>query len=117
MVHSEKDKCHKLKIRAVYPNIEFADEFVNTISLTFSHHSLVFILLVFIFVRVRVRACVCVCVCVCQTYQPPGQEVNRDWTAVAVDTTTSFGTMRTIMAVMMERIELEMEKLTSIGKH
>ncbi|XP_021433442.2 E3 ubiquitin-protein ligase TRIM39 [Oncorhynchus mykiss] len=39
---------------------------------------------------------------------------GRDWTEVSLDTEVSFGTMRSSRSAMMEKIEQELEKLSSI---
>ncbi|XP_071403336.1 E3 ubiquitin-protein ligase TRIM21-like isoform X2 [Centroberyx affinis] len=50
-----------------------------------------------------------------QTYPSLAGLVNhRDWTEVALDMSLSFGTMRKITTTMMEQIQQDLEKLTSI---
>ncbi|XP_028973263.2 E3 ubiquitin-protein ligase TRIM39 [Esox lucius] len=44
----------------------------------------------------------------------PRQGEMRDWTRVSVDTTLSFGTMRSSWSAMLEKIKQELETLSSI---
>lgn len=40
----------------------------------------------------------------------------KDWTEVELDTSLSFGTITKTTTTMLEKIQQELEKLTSIGK-
>ncbi|XP_029931566.1 uncharacterized protein LOC115376214 [Myripristis murdjan] len=54
-------------------------------------------------------------ICFLQTYPSlPGPDYGKDWTAVDLDTSLSFGTMRKITATMLEQIQQKLEKLTTV---
>lgn len=57
------------------------------------------------------------CISVLQKY-PSNTDTGDiiDWEEVNLDTSVSFGTIRKITTVMLEKIQQEMDNLTSIGK-
>lgn len=46
-----------------------------------------------------------------------GLDESRDWNNVAVDTSFTFGTLRTTTSNMMEQIHQKLENLSSVGEY
>lgn len=45
-----------------------------------------------------------------------GLDESTDWKNVTLDTSFSFGTLRTTTSAMIEEMKMKLEKLTSIGE-
>ncbi len=56
-----------------------------------------------------------VCFALSQSYPTVPAEITGDWT-LSIDTELNFGTMRNAKAVLMNEIEMHLEKLCTVGE-